>query len=69
MILIMEYVNLVITLFTLGLCVEPPTKTQLENSNLHQPRVICYVLLVGATAVAMSWQLNGNWMKCHGIIK
>ena len=28
-----------------------------------------YVLLVGAAAVAMSWQLNGNWMKCHGIMK
>ena len=28
-----------------------------------------YVLLVGAAAVAMSWQLNGNWMKCHGTMK
>ena len=33
--------------------------------------MIYYVLLVGAAAVALqlSWQLNGNWMKCHGTMK
>ena len=31
--------------------------------------MIYYVLLVGAAAVAMSRQLNENWMKCHGTMK
>ena len=31
--------------------------------------MIYYVLLVGAAAVAMLLQLNGNWMKCHGTMK
>ena len=84
MIAIMKYLNLLITtLFTLRLCVGPPTKKYcvkckvsmivnpdaLENPNLHHPRVIYYVLLVGAAAVAMSWQLYGNWMTCHRTMK
>ena len=39
------------------------------NPRLAQPRVIYYVLLVGAAAVAMSWQLYGNWRTCHGTMK
>ena len=44
--------------------VNPVGKPKLMTS-----RMIYYVLLVEAAAVAMSLQLNGNWMNCHGTMK